>query len=93
MPTFGEKFRSLIECSILWVEEDVKFFSNAEPANFGDGVEGGSSLDHLPFNVVGDVVPYEMSDICTECGPLMVLIQCVNVRVVLVEPGLHGVIG
>ena len=63
----------------------MKFFTDTEPANFGDGVEGGSSFDHLPFNVVGDVVPYEMSNICTECGPLMVLIQCVHVRIVLVQ--------
>ena len=39
MPTFEKKFGSLIEGCILWVEEDVKFFSNAEPANFGDTVQ------------------------------------------------------
>ena len=93
MPTLREKFRSLIECGILRVIEDVELFSDTESANFGDGVEGGSSLDHLPFDVVGDVISYEMSDICTQCGPLVILIHCVYVRLVLVKPGLHWVIG
>ena len=75
------------------MKEDVKFFSNAEPANFGDGVEGGSSLNHLQLNVVGDVVPFETSDICTECGPHMLFIQCVDVRIMLVKPDLHEIIG
>ena len=51
MPTFGEKFRSLIKCCILWMKEDVDLFTDAESANFGDGIVGGSSLDYIPFDV------------------------------------------
>ena len=54
------------------MKEDVKFFSNAEPANFSDGVEAGSSLNNIPVDVERDVVPFEVSNICTECGPLMI---------------------
>ena len=93
MPTFREKFRSLVECSILWVKEDVKFFADTEPANFSDGIVGGSSFYNLPFDVVGNVVPNEFPNIGTECGSLVFLIQCVHVRIVLVIPGLHWVIG
>ena len=75
------------------MKEDVKLFSNAEPANFSDGVEGGSSLNNIPVDVERDVVPFEISNICTECGPLMILIQCVDVRIMLVEPDLHEIIG
>ena len=42
---------------------------------------------------MGDVVPYERPDIFTEGGPSVVLIHSVDVRHVLVVPGLHGVIG
>ena len=75
------------------MKEDVKLFSNAEPANFSDGVEGGSSLNNIPVDMERDVVPFEVSNICTECGPLMILIQCVDVRIMLVEPDLHEIIG
>ena len=75
------------------MKEDVDFFTDAESANFGDGIVGGSSLDYIPFDVVRYAVPNETPDICTECGPLMILIPSVDVRIVLVEPGLHGVVG
>ena len=75
------------------MKEDVKLFSNAEPANFSDGVVGGSSLNNIPVDVERDVVPFEVSNICTECGPLMILIQCVDVRIMLVKPDLHEIIG
>ena len=75
------------------MKEDVKLFTNTEPANFCDGVVGCSSFDNLPFDVVGDAAPNETPDIGTECGPLMILIPSVDVRIVLVEPGLHGVVG
>ena len=57
----------------------MKFFSNTESANFCDGIEGSSSLDHTPFDVMGYVVPYEVSDMCTECGSLVFLILCIDV--------------
>ena len=75
------------------MKEDVKLFSNAESANFSDGVVGGSSLNNIPVDVERDVVPFEVSNICTECGPLMILIQCVDVRIMLVKPDLHEIIG
>ena len=75
------------------MKEDVAFFTDTEPANFCDGVVGGSSFYNLPFDVMGNVVPDEFPDIGTECGPLVFLIQCVHVRIVLVIPGLHGVVG
>ena len=89
VPTFGEKFRSLIKCCILWMKEDVNLFTDTESANFDDGIVGGSSLDNIPFNVVWYAVPNETPDICTECGPLVLLIQRVYVRIVMVHPGLE----
>ena len=74
------------------MKEDVYLFTNAESANFGDGIPGCSSLDYIPFDIVGYVVPNETSDIGTECGPLVILIQCIDVRVVLVYPGLQWVV-
>ena len=68
-------------------------FTDTESANFGDGIEGSSSLDNPPIDVMGNVVPFEFSNICTECGSLVFLIQCVHVRIVLVKPGLHWFIG
>ena len=74
------------------MKEDVNLFTDAESANFGDGIVRGSSLDYIPFDVVRYAVPNETPDICTECGPLVLLIQCVDVRVVLVVSGLHVVV-
>ena len=42
---------------------------------------------------MGDVVPNEFPDISTESGASVLLIQCVDVRVVLVVPDLHWVVG
>ena len=70
----------------------MELFTDAEPANLGDRIEGCSSLHNLPFDVVGDVVPGEISDICTECGPSVFHILGVDVRHMLVVSGLHGVV-
>ena len=43
----------------------MELFINTESANFGDGIVGCSSLYNLPFDVVGDVVPFESPDINT----------------------------
>ena len=69
------------------MKEDVYFLTDTESANFGDGVVGSSSLDNIPFDVVGYVVPYETSDISTESGSLVIFIHSIYVRVVLVYPG------
>ena len=92
VPTFGEKFRSLVQSTILRMEEDVHLFTDAKPANFGDGVVGCSSFNNIPVDVERDTVFDEIPDICTECSPLMLLIQCCDVRVVLVVSGLHWVV-
>ena len=42
---------------------------------------------------MGDVVPNEFPDISTEGGASVLLIQCVDVRMVLIVPDLHWVIG
>ena len=47
------------------MKEDVAFFTDTEPANFCDGVVGGSSFYNLPFDVMGNVVPDEFPDIGT----------------------------
>ena len=39
------------------MKEDVNLFTDAESANFGDGIVGGSSLDYIPFDAVRDAVP------------------------------------
>ena len=70
----------------------MNFLTDAEPANFGDGVLGCSSFHNIPVDVERDTVFDETSDIGTECGPLVLLIQCVDVRVVLVVSGLHWVV-
>ena len=70
----------------------MNLFTDAESANFGDGIVGGSSLDYIPFDAVRDAVPDETPDICTECGPLVLLIQCGYIRIVLVHPGLQWVV-
>ena len=70
----------------------MNFLTDAEPANFGDGVVGCSSFHNIPVDVERDTVFDEASDIGTECGPLVLLIQCVDVRVVLVVSGLHWVV-
>ena len=74
------------------MKEDMNFLTDAEPANFGDGVVGCSSFHNIPVDVERDTVFDEASDIGTECGPLVLLIQCVDVRVVLVVSGLHGIV-
>ena len=71
------------------MKEDVNLFTDTESVNFDDGIVGGSSLDNIPFNVVWYAVPNETPDICTECGPLVLLIQRVYVRIVMVHPGLE----
>ena len=68
------------------------FFTDAEPTNLCDGIVGGSSFNYIPFDVIGNVVPSELPDILTECGPLVLLIQCIDVRVVLVVSGLHKIV-
>ena len=55
------------------------FFTDAEPTNLCDGIVGGSSFNYIPFDVIGNVVPSELPDILTECGPLVLLIQCCDV--------------
>ena len=72
------------------MKEDVLLFADAEPTHLGDGIVGCSSLNYLPFDVVGDVVPYERPNILTESSACVVLIHSVYVRHVLIVPGLHG---
>ena len=74
------------------MKEDVKFFTNTEPANFGSWIEWGSSFDNIPVDVERDTVFDELPDILTECGSCVGLIQCVDVRVVLVVSGLHWIV-
>ncbi len=74
------------------MKKDVNFFTEAESANFGDGIVGCSSFDHIRFDIVGYVVLNETPVICTEFGPLLLLTQCAYVRVVLVNPGLQWVL-
>ena len=75
------------------MKEDVLLFADAEPTHLGDGIVGCSSLNYLPFDVVGDVVPYERPNILTESSACVVLIPCVYVRHVLIVPGLHRFVG
>ena len=70
----------------------MDLLTDAEPANFGDGVVGCSSFYNIPVDVERDTVFDETSDIGTECGPLVLLIQCGYVRIVLVYPGLQWVV-
>ena len=74
------------------MKEDVLFFTNTESANFCDGIVGSSSFHNIPVDVERDIVFDEFPDIFTECGPLVLLIRCVDVRVVLVVSGLHWIV-
>ena len=65
------------------MKEVMDLLTDAEPANFGDGVVGCSSFENIPVDVERNVVPFETSDIGTEC---------VDVRVVLVVSGLHWIV-
>ena len=67
-------------------------FTDAEPTNLGDRIVGCSSLNNIPVDVERDTVFYEFPDIFTESGAFVVLILSVDVRVVLVVSGLHGVV-
>ena len=67
-------------------------FTDAEPTNLGDRIVGCSSLNNIPVDVERDTVFYEFPDIFTESGAFVVLILSVDVRVVLVVPGLHWVV-
>ena len=75
------------------MKEDVEFFTNTESANFCGWIEWCSSLDNIPVDVERDIVFDEFPDILTQSGPCVGLILGVDVRVVLVKPGLHVVIG
>ena len=75
------------------MKEDMVFLTDAEPTNFSDGIVGGSSFYNIPVDVKRDIVFDEFSDIFTESGAFVLLILSVDVRHVLVVPGLHGVIG
>ena len=68
-------------------------FTDAEPTDLGDRIVGCSSLYNIPVDVKRDIVFDEFSDIFTESGPCVVLILSVDIRHVLVVPGLHGVVG
>ena len=68
-------------------------FTDAEPTDLGDRIVGCSSLYNIPVDVKRDIAFDEFSDILTESGPCVVHILSVDVRHVLVVPGLHGVIG
>ena len=68
-------------------------FTDAEPTDLGDRIVGCSSLDNIPIDVKRDTVFDEFPDIFTESSSCVVLIQSVDVRVVLVVSGLHGVVG
>ena len=68
-------------------------FSDAEPTDLGDRIVGCSSLYNIPVDVERDIVFDEFPDILTQSGPCVGLILGVDVRVVLVKPGLHVVIG
>ena len=70
----------------------MNFFTDAESANFGDGIVGCSSFNNIPFDVVGYVILYETPDISTESGPLFLLIHSVYVGVMLVYPDLQWVV-
>ena len=75
------------------MKEDVLFFTYTESANLCDGVVGSSSFHNIPVDVERDIVFDEFPDILTQSGPCVGLILGVDVRVVLVKPGLHVVIG
>ena len=85
MPTFWEEFWSLIESCILRVKEEMLLFTNAEPTYLSDRIVWWGPLHNLPFDVVGDVVPYKRPDILTEGGACVVLIHSVDVRHVAVD--------
>ena len=75
------------------MKEDVKFFTNTESADFCGWIEWCSSLDNIPVDVERNIVFYEFPDIFTESGAFVLLILSVDVRHVLVVPGLHWVVG
>ena len=66
VPTFGEKFGSLIQRCIFWVEQYMMFLCYAQPAHFGDGIPGGSLFGDIPFQCVGNPLVFKISDVGTQ---------------------------
>ena len=48
------------------MKEDVKLFTNREPANFCSWIEWCSSLNNIPVDIERDVVFDELPDILPE---------------------------
>ena len=71
----------------------MKFFTDAEPANFCDGIEGCSFFHYLPFDIVGGIVPAERPDTFTEGGACVLPILGACAIHVAFVPGLHWVVG
>ena len=44
----------------------MMFFCNTQPAHFGNGIPGGSLLDDIPLQCVGNPLIFQIPDVGTE---------------------------
>ena len=48
------------------MKKNVVFFSNTQPAYFGNGIPGGSLLDDIPLQCVGNPLIFKVPDVGTK---------------------------
>ena len=85
----AEDLQPLVEGGVLLLEEDDPFLEEAEAALLGGGVVSGGSGQDGPGEVVGDALVFQLPDVCTQPGPL--LLPVLDVPVVAGDSLLGGV--
>ena len=85
----AEDLQPLVEGGVLLLEEDDPFLEEAEAALLGGGVVSGGSGQDGPGEVVGDALVFQLPDVCTQPGAL--LLPVLDVPVVAGDSLLGGV--
>ena len=91
MSTVGEDFEPLVEGGLLFTEQDVPTFKEAEAALLGRGVVAAGGGQDGPVQLVGDPLVLQLPDVGAGGGPLLLLV--VYVAVVPGNPLFGGVDG
>ena len=85
----AEDLQPLVEGGVLLLEEDDPFLEEAEAALLGGGVVAGGSGQDGPGEVVGDALVFQLPDVCTQPGAL--LLPMLDVPIVAGDALLGGV--
>ena len=88
----GKEFRSQIQSSAIWLEDNIKFLFYAQPALFCGRIIILCSVYHTPLNIKIFVLLFQVPDMCREsCWVFVILLlKCTSV---LVESGFESVAG